>query len=125
MITGISRMRENVTRLGALSGITSLPALRAASCARLRVKVLVDALGQRPADSRHLGDVVDRRGLHAAQSAERLDQRLAALGADAGNLVQHRSGARLAAARAVAEHREAMRLVADLLDQMQSGMRRR
>ena len=37
---------------------------------RRLVQVLVDALGERPADARDLGDVVDRRGLHAAQSAE-------------------------------------------------------
>ena len=34
------------------------------------VQVPVDALRERPADALDLGDVVDRRGLHAAQAAE-------------------------------------------------------
>src|SRR5688572_28351201 len=89
------------------------------------MKVAVDALGERAADAFDLGDVVDRRGLYPAQAAEMLDQRLAALGADARDLVQHRGGARPATACAVAYHGEPMRLVADLLDQMQSGVRRR
>src|ERR671915_2102187 len=85
----------------------------------------VDALGERPADALDLGDVVDRRGLHAAQPAEMLDQRLAPLRADARDLVQHRRGARLAAARAMPDHREPVRLVADRLNEMQARMRRR
>src|SRR5688572_14483453 len=89
------------------------------------MKVAIDTLGERAADAFDLGDVVDRRSLHPAQAAEVLDQRLAALRADARDLVQHRGGARLAAARTVAEHREAVGLVADLLDEMQAGVRRR
>ena len=46
------------------------------------MQVPVDALGERAADAFDLGDVVHRRGLHAAQAAEMLDQRLAALRAD-------------------------------------------
>src|SRR5688572_25756536 len=89
------------------------------------MQMLIDALGERAADAFHLGDVVDRRGLHAAQAAEMLDQRLAALRADARNLVQHRRGARLAAARTMADHGEAVRLVADRLDEMQPSVRGR
>src|SRR5687768_11538214 len=89
------------------------------------MQVAVDALGERPADALDLGDVVDGGGLDAAQAAEMLDQRLPALRADAGDLVQHRGGARLAAPRAMADHREAVRLVADRLDEVQAGMRRR
>src|ERR1051325_1790665 len=85
----------------------------------------VDALRERPADAFDLGDVVDRRRLHAAQAAEVLDQRLPALRADARDLVQHRGGARLAAARAVPDHGEAVRLIADRLDEMQPGVRGR
>src|SRR5678815_153802 len=51
-----------------------------------------------------------------------LDQRLAALGADARDLVQHGGGASLAASRAVSYHGEAVRLVADLLDEMEPGV---
>src|SRR4051812_15251792 len=85
----------------------------------------IDALGERTADAFHLGDVVDRGRLHAAQAAEVLDQRLAALRADAGNLVQHGSRALFAAASAVADDGEAMRLVADRLDEVQRRVRRR
>src|SRR5947207_14841370 len=85
----------------------------------------IDALGERTADAFHLGDVVDRRRLYAAQAAEVLDQCLAALRADAGNLIQHRGRARLAAASAVADDGEAVRLVADRLDEMQRRVRRR
>ena len=48
--------------------------------------------------------------------------RLAALGADAADVLQPRRGARLGAARAVALDREAVRLVADLLQQVQPRM---
>src|SRR5258708_3178870 len=85
----------------------------------------VNALGERAANPFHFRDVVYRRRLDAAQSAEVLDQRLAALGADAGDLVQHRSGARLAAPRAMADDRETVRLVADRLDEVQPRMHRR
>src|SRR3954464_13024116 len=83
----------------------------------------IDALGEWTADAFHLGDVVYRRRLHAAQAAEVLDQRLAALCPDAGNLVQHGGRALLAAAGAVADDGEAVRLVADRLDEMQPGGR--
>src|SRR5262245_26927738 len=85
--------------------------------------MLVDALSERPADALHLGDVVDRRRLHAAQPTERREQRLAALVADPGDLAQHGRGARFAPARAVPDDREAMRFIADLLDEMQARMR--
>src|SRR5947209_5445824 len=118
MISGISTMRDSVMPLGMLKTFIA-PALRAASRAPHLVQVPVDALGERAADPFHLGDVVDRRCLDAAQAAEMLEQGLPALGADAGNLAQHGGGARLGAARAVADDRKAMRLVADRLDEMQ------
>src|SRR5919109_3269880 len=85
----------------------------------------IDALGERPADALDLGDVVDRRRLHATQAAEVLDQRLATLRADARYFIEHGRGAALAAARAVADHREAMGFVADRLDEVQRRVRRR
>ena len=85
----------------------------------------VDSLRERPADACHAGKVVDRRCLDTAQPAEVREQPLPALRADAGNLVQRRGHARFAAARAVADHGEAMRLVANLLDQVQGGIVRR
>src|SRR5215210_3123059 len=118
MSNGIRMIRDSVTRFGILSGIT-----RCASHAC--VKVAVDALGERTADSGDLGDVVDRGGLHPAQAAEVLDQRLAPLGPDAGDLVQHRGGARFPATSAMSDDREAMCFVANLLDEVKTGMRRR
>src|SRR2546429_4438664 len=116
MISGISTVRDSVMALGTLKTFIAPPAFRAASCAPHFVQVPVDALGERAADAVHFGDVVDRRRLYAAQAAEVLEQRLPALGADAGNLAQHGGGARLGAARAVTDDREAVRLVADRLD---------
>src|SRR5258706_15623723 len=87
--------------------------------------MFVDALGERAADAFHLRDVVYSRGLHAAQPAEMLDQRLAALRADAWNLVEHGRGARFSAPRAMADDGEAVRLVADRLDEVQPGVRGR
>src|ERR1700730_5614436 len=92
---------------------------------RRLVQMLVDALGERAADPLHFRDIVYRRGLHTAQSAKVLDKRLAPLRADAGDLVEHRGGAGLAAARSMADDGEAVRLVADRLDEVQAGMRGR
>src|SRR5712671_6592546 len=92
---------------------------------RRLVQMLVDALGERAADPPHFRDIVHRRGLHAAQSAKVLDQRLAALRADAGNLVEHRGSARLSAPSSMADDGKAVRLVADRLDEMQARMRGR
>src|SRR5712664_2146489 len=92
---------------------------------RRLVQMLVDALGERAADPLHFRDIVHRRGLNAAQSAKVLDQRLAPLRADAGNLVEHRGGARLAAARPMPDDGKAVRLVADRLDEVQARMRGR
>ena len=59
---------------------------------------------------------------HPLQAAEMRQQPLAPLGADAADLLQRRGHARLAAARAVAGDGEAVRLVADRLDQVQAGI---
>src|SRR6266481_3092218 len=113
MISGIRTIRDIVTRFGTF--MNTAAAIR--SVRRRFVQMAIDALGERAADALHLGDVVDRRRLHAAQPAEMLDQRLAPLRADAGDLVEHRGGARLGAPRAMADDREAVRLVADRLDE--------
>src|SRR5437868_2978559 len=118
MMSGIRMIRDIVTTFGVLKK-TTLGARRGA------VQVLVDALGERPADSFDLGDVVQRRRLELAHSAKGGKQRLPALGADARDLLQRRAGARLAAARAMADDGEAVRLVADLLDEVQARMGRR
>src|SRR5689334_23625354 len=79
-------------------------------------------LGQCPRDPRNSRDVFHTRGLHALHAAEMLEQRLAARGADAADLLQRRRRPRLAAPRAMALDREAMRFVANLLQQVQARM---
>src|SRR6187549_3739289 len=86
------------------------------------VQLLVDALGERAADALHLGQVVHARGQHALKAAEMLEQPLPAARSHRGDLLEARGGARLAAARAVSRDGETVRLVADLLDEMQGGM---
>jgi hypothetical protein len=89
------------------------------------VQRLVDPLRERSADALHLRELVDGRGLHLAQATEMREQALPALRADSGDMRQRRLGARPGAAHAVADDGEAVRLVADLLDEMQARMRRR
>src|SRR6266487_6717179 len=81
-----------------------------------------DTLRQRPADPRHLCQIVDARRLHAPESAEVREQRLAALGPDPADLLQRRGRACLATPGAVALDRETVRLVAYLLVQVQPRM---
>ena len=60
--------------------------------------------------------------IKSLQPAEMRQQLLPALGPDARDAFQHRRAARASAPVAMPGDREAMRLVADLLDQMQAGM---
>src|SRR6478609_3934180 len=78
------------------------------------------ALGERAADAGDARQVIDARCLDALQAAEMREQRLPLARPDAGDLLQRRCGPRLAAARPVPLYREAMRLVADLLQQVQT-----
>src|ERR1700687_3489019 len=84
-----------------------------------------DALRQFPADAGHALQVVHAGGLDALESAEGREQGLTALGSDAADLLQHGGRARLAASRSMALDREPVRLVADLLQQVQPRMFRR
>src|SRR5215472_9998820 len=83
------------------------------------------ALGERPADARHARQIVDARGLHALEATEVCKQCLPPLASNAPDLLQHGGRARLAASRSVSLDGEAVRLVTDLLQQMQTGMIRR
>ena len=87
---------------------------------RLNAARRIDALRERARDARRAREIVDARRLHAAQAAEMREQRLPLLAADAGDLLQRRRRARLRAPRAMTLDREAMRLVANLLQQMQA-----
>src|SRR5476649_2804556 len=86
------------------------------------VELLVDAFGERAADAFHASQILDTRSQHALKSTEVLEEPLAAPRPHRGNLLEAGRRARLAAARAVARDREAVRLVADLLDEMQRRM---
>src|SRR5713101_7294596 len=100
------RMRSHVRRLGTLSGM-ELP---------------VDLFGELAADALDLRQVLDARADHALQPAEPRQQLPAALDADSGDALQGGSRAAPGAARTVAGDGEAVRLVADSLDQVQAGM---
>ena len=84
------------------------------------MQLLVDPFGERPADALHLREVVDAGRQHALaarrSATSRRCRRLAPMPAISSS---GEVDARLAAPRAVARDREAVRLVADLLDQVQ------
>ena len=60
---------------------------------RLSVELREDSLRERTADSGHVRKIVDACRLHALQAAEMREQRMAALGPDAADLLQRRSRA--------------------------------
>src|SRR5437660_7377317 len=99
-------MRSQVRRIGTLSGM-ELP---------------VDLFRKLAADPLYLRQVLDARAHDALQPAETREQLLAAFGADPGYALQRRGGAPLGATRPVPGNGEPVRLVANPLDQMQSGV---
>src|SRR2546427_2122366 len=99
-------MRSQVRKIGMLSGM----------------ELLVDFFRELATDPLDLRQVLDARAHDALQAAEPREQLLAAFGADPGNALQRRSGAPLGASRPVPGDGEAMRLVANPLDQVQSGV---
>src|SRR5690349_15228791 len=86
------------------------------------MQLLIDALGELAADALDARQILDARSKHPLKSTEMFQQPLAAAWPDGGYLLQARGGARLAAARAMSRDREAVRLVAHLLDEMQRRM---
>src|SRR5206468_8424720 len=92
---------------------------------RLSVELREDSLRERTADSGHMRKIVDACRLYALQAAEMREQRMAALGPDAADLLQRRGRSRLAAPGAMALDGEAVRLVANPLQQVQPRMVRR
>src|SRR4051812_37630127 len=89
------------------------------------MELLVDALREFTADALDAGEVVDARGDHALQAAEMLEQLAPARRPHRGDFLQPRGRAGLAALGPVARDREAVRLVAHLLDEVQRRMVRR
>src|SRR5437879_2683250 len=99
-------MRSQVRRIGTLSGM----------------QFLVDFFGELAADALDLGEILDACAHDAPQAPEPGQQLPAALGPDAADALERGSRAPLRASRAVAGDREAVRLVAYLLDQVQPRM---
>src|SRR3954465_14496412 len=85
----------------------------------------MNALGERAADACNLADLIDAGRDQALQPAEMCKQLLPPLGTDAVDALQNRGAARTPAPVAMAGDGEAMRLVANLLDQVQARMIRR
>src|SRR5690606_10462334 len=83
-----------------------------------------DAFGQGSVHAFHAGDLLDAGGLEPAESAEVAQQVGAAARADAGDVLQPAGVARLLAPTAMAGDGEPVRLVADLLHQLQCGRAR-
>src|SRR3982751_5435766 len=83
------------------------------------MQLLVDALGEGPADPFDAGEVVNAGSKYPLQSTEMIKEPLAPPRAHRRDFLQARGRARLAAARAMAGDGEAVRLVADLLDEVQ------
>src|SRR5882672_2588023 len=100
------RMRSQVRRIGTLSGMESP----------------VDLFREFATDALDLRQVLDAGAHHALQPAEAREQLLAAFGADPGDAFQRRSSAPLGASRPVPGDGETVRLVANPLDQVQSGV---
>src|SRR6185437_1206928 len=92
------------------------------STSQSSMQLRMNAFGQRVRDAGHARKIFDACRLHRFQSAEMREERLPALRADAADLLQRRRIARLGAPRAMALDREAMCLVANLLQQVQAGM---
>src|SRR5476649_514570 len=84
----------------------------------------MDFLGEGAGDSGHRLDVLQSRRTHRAGTAEVMQQRALAAGADAGDFVQGRAGKLVGAARAMRAYGEAMRLVAQALQEIEHGIAR-
>src|SRR5574341_780919 len=81
----------------------------------------VDLLGQRATDALGRGELVHARGLQPAQAAEAGEQPLAALPANSRDVLERGAASRPPPARAMTLDGEPVRLVADLLDEVQRG----
>src|SRR3954464_14295109 len=82
----------------------------------------MNALGERSAHASYLADLIDTGSDQSLQPAEMRQQLLPPLGTDAVDSLQNGRPARPPPPVAMAGDREAMRLVTNLLDQMECGM---
>src|SRR3989442_15680080 len=99
-------MRSQVRKIGMLSGM----------------ELLVDFFRELSTDPLDLRQVLYARAHDTLQAAEAREQLLAAFGADPRNALQRRSDAPLGASRPVPGDGEAVRFIANPLDQVQSGV---
>src|SRR6186997_1041725 len=86
--------------------------------------MVMNLLRQRVGDSGHRLDVLERRRTDRTGAAEMVQQRTLARRADAGHLVERRAGDVGAASRAVGADGEAMRLVAQTLEEVEHRITR-
>src|SRR5215831_4012061 len=87
-----------------------------------RMELPVDFLSELAADAFDLGQVLDASAHHALETSESGQQLLAPLRPDAGDAFERGGRAALGAPCTMPGDREAVRLVADMLDQVQAGM---
>src|SRR5262245_36094365 len=80
----------------------------------------VDFLGELAADALDLGQIFHARSQHAPQSSEPRQKLFTALRAHSCNAFEARRGAPLGTPRPVSRDREAVRFVADPLDQVEA-----
>src|SRR5690348_6786181 len=96
-----------------------LPAAARGGASALGMEMIIDALRHRLADAVDALEVGEAGAGDAARRAEMMQQRLLALAADTGDLVERRDADLLGAARAMRADGEAMRLVAQALQEVQ------
>src|SRR2546429_8429491 len=108
-ISGIAAMRVQVRVLGRFHGIGCF--------SRARMQVIIKTSRQRRSDSRHLGEVRYPGTHHPLQAAEVLQKRAPLRGPEARHDFQNRLVITARALAAMAADREAMRFVADSLNE--------
>src|SRR5262249_45237136 len=91
---------------------------------RARVEEVVDLARGFSADSGHFGEIGRRCPLDRLEGSEMVEQRAFAGRADAGDFLQSRLADIAPAANAVRAYREAMRFVAQPLDEVEHGIAR-
>ena len=125
--SGRSRSTIAVVGSDAVRGTmkNSLPRIGPCAAARSGLERRLDPRRQRRADPGHGGDLLDRRVADALDRAEHLEQLALALRPDAGQVVERRADAPSRPQVAVVGDREAVRLVAQALDEVERRRRRR
>ena len=79
----------------------------------------IDSFSQRPTDALDLGDVIDARAQYPSQAAKARQQIAPSLGTDAADLLKTGCYPLLVAPLAVSGNGEPVRLITNLLDEMQ------